>query len=272
MGWGGQPASAEIGWLGMEDPISQNRTSGQRAHSQLPDVPPTDRKVRCSRDTRQIIGKRCATTRGLSERRLPTRAASSSRGAVQGPVTSRLAPIAARALPSQKGSFVRKGNARLCWGFWRDKLETVTEEEKRRFDAVFSLCDIAWRQFNLRRDYEFKVTLSLWTALALAVAGVARASKPLTIPMLAMVAICVTLFSLHTLWCWGIGQAQNGERRITVGYERTLQELSQTCFDEITKKQLASLRNRMGLLRNWTYVFQLGVTALLLMALLVARR
>src|ERR1019366_1805013 len=65
----------------MEDPISQNRTSGQRAHSQLPDVPPTDRKVRCSRDTRQIIGKRCATTRGLSERRLPTRAASSSRGA-----------------------------------------------------------------------------------------------------------------------------------------------------------------------------------------------
>src|ERR1019366_5378391 len=40
----------------------------------------------------------------LSARRLPTRAVSISRGAVQGPVTSRLAPIAARALPSQKGS------------------------------------------------------------------------------------------------------------------------------------------------------------------------
>jgi hypothetical protein len=50
------------------------------------------------------LGLRYATTRGLSERRLPTRAVSSSRGAVQGPVTSRLAPIAARALPSQKGS------------------------------------------------------------------------------------------------------------------------------------------------------------------------
>lgn len=151
---------------------------------------------------------------------------------------------------------------------WRDKLVTVTEEEKRRFDAIFSLFDVAWRQFNLRRDFEFKVTLSLWTALALAIAGLAKASELQTIPMLGMIPICVAVFVLHTLWCWGIGQAQNGERRIAFGYERTLQKLSQTCFDEITKKQLASLQERMGLLKNWTYVFQLGVTALLLVALL----
>jgi hypothetical protein len=36
-------------------------------------VPPTDRKVRRSRDTRQIIGKRCATSRVLSANSPPQR-------------------------------------------------------------------------------------------------------------------------------------------------------------------------------------------------------
>lgn len=145
----------------------------------------------------------------------------------------------------------------------------MTEEEKYRFDAVFSLYDTAWRQFNLRRDFEFKVTLSLWGALTLAIAGVAQTPKPLNISILGMVPICVSVIALHTLWCWGIGQAQNGERRIAFGYEKTLQEISRTSFDEITKKQLTSLQKSMGLLKCWSYVFQLGVTALLRGALLI---
>src|ERR1039457_1866041 len=43
----------------------------------------------------------------------PTRAVSSSRGTVHGPVTSRLAPIAALALPSQKGWNLRNPSTTL---------------------------------------------------------------------------------------------------------------------------------------------------------------
>jgi hypothetical protein len=148
----------------------------------------------------------------------------------------------------------------------------MTEEDKRRFDAVFSLFDVAWRQFNLRRDFEFKVTLTLWTALAIGIAGVWNVSHlaAISIPPKEMLPIAIILFALHALWCWGIGQAQNGDRRIAIGYERTLHELSRTSFDEATKKQLKSLQRRMGLLKNWTYIFQLGVTGLLLSILVIA--
>jgi hypothetical protein len=148
----------------------------------------------------------------------------------------------------------------------------VSEEDKRRFDAVFSLFDLAWRQFNLRRDFEFKVTLTLWTALAIGIAGVLNVSHlaAISIPLREMLPVAMILFALHALWCWGIGQAQNGDRRIAIGYERTLHELSQTSFDDVTKKQLLSLQRRMGLLKNWTYIFQLGVTGMLLAILVIS--
>jgi hypothetical protein len=41
-------------------------------------------------------------------------------------------------------------------------------------------------------------------------------------------------------------------------------------FDQRTKDHLAKLQKTMGLLRNWTFVFQLGVTALLAAVLVTA--
>src|SRR5664280_3067020 len=62
-------------------------------------------------------GKRCAAYRLLFARRFPNRALSSRRRAVRERVTNGLAPIAPLALPSHKGSFVKR--CEECFGINR---------------------------------------------------------------------------------------------------------------------------------------------------------
>lgn len=147
----------------------------------------------------------------------------------------------------------------------------MTDDSKKLFDATFELYSHSWKQFNERRNYEFKISLTLWAALAAAIAGSLRLT---TLPMIpggrfTLSLVAVFAVSLHTIWCFGVGRAQRAERDIAFFYERKLQKLIQAEFDEKLNASLEGLRRTMGLLKNWTYIFQLGVTAFLSTTLVV---
>jgi hypothetical protein len=147
----------------------------------------------------------------------------------------------------------------------------MTDEQKKIFDSTFEMYSLSWQQFNERRSYEFKVSLTFWTALAAAVAGSLHLSILPAIPggRFTLLLIAISSLSLHGIWCFGIGRAQRAERKIALFYERKLQNLIKAEFDTELNDFLSRLRTTMGLLKNWTYIFQLGVTALLAAALVV---
>jgi hypothetical protein len=53
------------------------------------------------------------------------------------------------------------------------------------------------------------------------------------------------------------------QRLVAFSYEPELQKLVQGEFSASLKNELEQLQKAMGRLRNWTYIFQLGVTLLL---------
>lgn len=148
-------------------------------------------------------------------------------------------------------------------------LDKMTDEQKKLFDALFELYQNAWKQFNERRTYEFKISLTFWAALAAAIAGSLRLQN-LPGSRFTLIMVSLFAFALHWVWCRGIGEAQRAERKMAFFYERKLQEIADVEFDKDLRKFLDSLKETMGLLKNWTYRFQLGVTAFLGIALVVA--
>jgi hypothetical protein len=146
----------------------------------------------------------------------------------------------------------------------------VTEENKARIDTIRSLYERSWEQFNKRRDNEFKITIALWTAMAVGVAGVARLEK-IAMPAgrWAPVLLAFFAFILHFIWCRGIGKAQWAERTAALHYSSLLQKMARASFDDKFAYDLKRMRQRNWVGRNWTYVFQLGVTFLLGVALVL---
>lgn len=145
----------------------------------------------------------------------------------------------------------------------------MTEEERRRFESLFQLYESAWGQFNERRRFEFKVTLTFWTALAAGIAGSMTLAVFPSMPggKLLLCLVALAGVGLHALWCHGIGNAQRADRFVALSYEPELQKLVQGEFSASLKNELEQLQRAMGRLRNWTYVFQLGVTLLLAVTL-----
>ena len=53
----------------------------------------------------------------------------------------------------------------------------MTDDERNRFESMDSLRQAAYDSFNDRRSYEWKFSLSIWTALAVLLAGLVQPAK-----------------------------------------------------------------------------------------------
>jgi len=92
----------------------------------------------------------------------------------------------------------------------------MTQEEERRFRALETLRKAAWESFNERRKYEFKVTFSMWTALA-ALIGLLM-TRDMKGPAVAYAAgttaVSVGAAALHAWWIGGISRANRLDKHI----------------------------------------------------------
>ena len=153
--------------------------------------------------------------------------------------------------------------------------------------TLVELIKIRWAQFNGRRDYEFKVTLSFWTALALAVAGAATQQPKPVFPCWFLILLFVATVGLHWHWCFSIRAISNIDRDSAFYWEELVAAAAKSTLPDSVFKRIDEWKNeprdkqtdwkwKRGLnwihrhgKRNWSHVFQVGVTGLLALALVI---
>jgi hypothetical protein len=144
----------------------------------------------------------------------------------------------------------------------------MTEEEKKLFDALSTMWSGAWKQFNERRNYEWKLSLGVWTACAsfigLVITG--RISPHLEgWPIAAALAFLGLLLVLvHCYFLCGLDHACHNDMDIAKHYELKMQSLSQSPFPDKLEDRLKEARGRTGL-KNWSIVSQAAITLILLL-------
>src|SRR6266508_3112644 len=85
--------------------------------------------------------------------------------------------------------------------------DPMTEDSRRRFESLETLRAAAYASFNDRRGHEWKLAVSVWTTLALFLAGLAQPAKsgesfPLRGPWVWVLFAVrgLALVILHALW------------------------------------------------------------------------
>jgi hypothetical protein len=107
--------------------------------------------------------------------------------------------------------------------------------KKERFDSLSILYARAWENFNDRRKIEFKISFSLYTLFSFAIAGLVINADILTDNIIIPIGIGVFGFFLvlfHIRWCRKANQANFLDRQIAFHYERIMQEISESFFQE----------------------------------------
>jgi hypothetical protein len=97
----------------------------------------------------------------------------------------------------------------------------MTEEEQRRFEALEVLRAAAYTSFNDRRGHEWKFSLSIWTALAILLAGLVQPLKPGEVFPLRGTCVWVAfalagllLVVLHAVWSYWVFRANYIDNKI----------------------------------------------------------
>lgn len=97
----------------------------------------------------------------------------------------------------------------------------MTEEERSRFESLETLRIAAYTSFNDRRGHEWKLTLSIWTALAIFLAGLVQPAKageafPLHGPYvwIAFALGGLAIVVLHAVWSNWASRANHIDNKI----------------------------------------------------------
>lgn len=148
----------------------------------------------------------------------------------------------------------------------------MTEEQKRRFDALETLRKAAYDSFDARRGYEWKFCFSAWTAFALFIGALVtqpvETGKALPMtgswPFLATMGMSAALTILHGVWLAGVGRANRADRLISYHFRREMINVSLVLpFADGLERELSVLRGRMGYLKSSSHGSQLAITGLL---------
>jgi hypothetical protein len=147
----------------------------------------------------------------------------------------------------------------------------MNENDRNRFESIFQLYSHSWQQFNVRRTYEWKISISLWTALGLAIVGVVNAESIPEISggMYILFSILLFVIMLQLIFIKGIARNHGYDRKIALHYQKFLHEISQTKFEEPLERVLEKGRRNWGVFLNWSSILQIGVTIVLSILFLV---
>lgn len=147
----------------------------------------------------------------------------------------------------------------------------MDDEKRNRFESIFQLYDLSNKQFNERRNYEFKVSIGFWTVLVAAIAGSISLAELTSVPngncWLLVVAIIITF--LHVLWIFGLYIVAHRDRLRGISYETKLKKIADVGdFDKETEDYIQRV-NESRLIKIWAVFFNVSVTALLALVLVL---
>lgn len=147
--------------------------------------------------------------------------------------------------------------------------------EKNRFDSIYLLWKGAWNQFNIRRTYEWKFCLAVWTALSSFIALVLTGRLHLFENsgfIITGTSICaILILVLFIIWINGLSKACDKDREIAYHYERILKQLSRSNFNKKLLKELEMTLTIMFIpLKKWNQFVQISITIVLTIACVLA--
>jgi hypothetical protein len=140
----------------------------------------------------------------------------------------------------------------------------MNDEQKHRFDAIATLRSWAWASFDRRREFEWKVSMGVWTALAALIGILLTQDAPFQVPAIKWGSIFFVIFllCLHAVYSQGVATALKLDRDKALLYEELLdKEFGPFLTEELRdrgRKRLSRI-----VLFNYSNGFQLGVTLLL---------
>ena len=141
----------------------------------------------------------------------------------------------------------------------------MNDDQKRKFDAIATLRSWAWDSWDRRREFEWKMSLGIWTSLS-ALIGILFSrdtAVPSEIFKWGSVVIVLLVALLHFAFCIGISIAQNADRRRAESYESLLnKEFGPFLSDEIIHDKFHVAT------RDFSLAFQVCITLLLSLCLI----
>ena len=143
----------------------------------------------------------------------------------------------------------------------------MTEDARRAADLqeLRHLRDAAWRDFNARQAHEWKVALSLWTALAvfasLVITGRITLGPGLSwIPVGAALVVGTVLVVLHATFVSFIAASHDIAREKESFFEAALMERLAVAYPAVFVEKLEKVTRTSGRLMRRPHLFQLGIT------------
>jgi len=148
----------------------------------------------------------------------------------------------------------------------------MTDNNRRRFESLESLRRAAYESLNDRRSYEWKLSLSIWTALAILLAGLLQPAKtgevfPLKGPCVGFFAFIfgALLVILHAYWSNGASRANSVDRKVMLHFAHAMQNMLNLPYEEALQKEIADLPATRGW-TQWSHIAQIFITFLLALA------
>ncbi len=138
----------------------------------------------------------------------------------------------------------------------------MTEDEKRKADMLFSLCENSWGSFNERRSYEWKLSLAIWTAISVFITIVLKENLKINDEYSSLIGMIVmfVITGLHGFWLFSMTKVNNLDILIARFYERRLHNLLSVQFPPEIEEEVEKRKKKKGI---WSPLAQVSITFLL---------
>jgi hypothetical protein len=154
----------------------------------------------------------------------------------------------------------------------------MTSDEKARFDAFETLRQAAWNNFDHRRSYEWKLAISLWTALAAFTGAVITRPTDPALPavrgsvwLVAVGGLAVTL--IHAYWSYNCKVRNDRDRKLSYLFEEKMCTLLSVSYADVLGHFVDAHPRRAGSgegLWNYWHASQVAMTFVLSVGATVA--
>ena len=144
------------------------------------------------------------------------------------------------------------------------------KDDKEEFDACMAQAEFAFKCYDTRRQYEFKLTLGFWTFIALGI-GFLREWSIDTAFTIVVVVGAAALMVLHAVWLSGILRGSSYDKDRAMTFRREAAQIANLthCLPEWqpTKSKIwdgAARHLHLPFLADWALRFQFLTTVILL--------
>jgi hypothetical protein len=146
----------------------------------------------------------------------------------------------------------------------------LQDEEKNLADVLMSLHTDAFNRFKNRQYYEWRLSISLWTASAILLGFLLKGDiHDLNFWIKGIMTFFAIALSLsHYFWFKGAGKRTQMDTEASIFFEQKIQKLIDVDHSEEYQKELANLLKTSGKFLSYSYLFQFSITCLISIAII----